>query len=270
MFDWKPTFEEVDQQGIEFYVNHFQIDKVESIKHQHNKTQLLYAEGGIVHIFTQEQHWYLPARCFMIIPADIPHYILSLNQNIQLFNYYFEIDESENEFFKKKNIYFANDLLREMILYTRNWNGPLEKNTTPYFFLRAIKSVLPDLIDKEIPFPIQHPFPKDEKLIEIARFLNRNIEKNFTLEEVAKEFGMSSRTLSRKFKTNIGMNYVRFLRSLRITKSLELIAENKYNMYEIAMLVGYNSLSTFSNIFFKVLNMRPTEYQQMIQHRKDF
>lgn len=94
------------------------------------------------------------------------------------------------------------------------------------------------------------------------------MEKNYTLEEIAKEFGISSRTLSRKFKNDLGMNYIRFLRSLRMTKSLELIAENKYNMYEITMLVGYNSLSTFNNIFFKVLNMRPTEYQQMIQHRK--
>lgn len=63
----------------------------------------------------------------------------------------------------------------------------------------------------------------------------------------------------------MGMNYVRFLRSLRITKSLELIAEDKYNMHEIAMLVGYGSLSTFSNIFFKILQMRPTEYHAYIR-----
>jgi F0F1-type ATP synthase membrane subunit b/b' len=79
----------------------------------------------------------------------------------------------------------------------------------------------------------------------------KNIEKNYTIDEVAQQFGLSTRTLSRKFKDNMGMNYVRFLRALRITKSLELIAENKYNMYEIAMLVGYNSLSSFSNIFQK-------------------
>ena len=66
----------------------------------------------------------------------------------------------------------------------------------------------------------------------------------------------------------MGMNYVRFLRSLRITKSLELIAENKYNMYEIAMLVGYNSLSSFSNIFLKVSGIRPTEFTQMLQKKK--
>ena len=265
---WTAADEEIDNKSSDFYINHFQINKIQTTEHQHHKTQLLYAEGGIVHIFTNKKHWYLPARCFMIIPANIPHSILSLNPNTQLFNFYFDVKENDSDFFRQKNIYFANDMLREMIMYTKGWNGSLQYNTTPYHFLKAIKSILPDLTNKEIPFPIQHPFPKDEKLIEIARFLNQNLEKNYTLEEIAKEFGLSSRTLSRKFKNDLGMNYIRFLRSLRMTKSLELIAENKYNMYEIAMLVGYNSLSTFSNIFYKVLNMRPTEYHQMIQHRK--
>ena len=120
----------------------------------------------------------------------------------------------------------------------------------------------------KLPITIQHPFPKDQKLIEIAQFLMTNIEKNYTIDEIAKLFGLSTRTLSRKFKDNMGMNYVRFLRSLRITKSLELIAENKYNMYEIAMLVGYNSLSSFSNIFLKVSGIRPTEFAQMLHKKK--
>lgn len=268
MGKWDDYFEEINLSDAEFYIKHFHLEKIESIEHSHPKAQLLYAEGGIMHIFTEEKHWYLPARCFMIIPANVKHTLMSFSTNIQLYNFYFNVDESDDDIFKFKNIYFANDLMREMMLYTRRWDGKLEENSTGYHFIKAIKSIIPDLNQKGIPFPIQHPFPKDEKLIEIALFLAKNIEKNYTLEEIAHEFGMSSRTLSRKFKTNLGMNYVRFLRSLRITKSLELIAENKYNMYEVAMLVGYNSLSTFSNIFHKVLNMRPTEYQQMIQNKQ--
>ncbi|MEF9478075.1 helix-turn-helix transcriptional regulator [Chryseobacterium sp. 1B4] len=79
---------------------------------------------------------------------------------------------------------------------------------------------------------------------------------------------MSTRTLSRKFKEILGMNYVRFLRALRITRSLELMLEGKYNMYEIAMMVGYNSLSSFSNIFKKVIGIAPTEYQHKLRGDK--
>lgn len=56
------------------------------------------------------------------------------------------------------------------------------------------------------------------------------------------------------------MSYVKFLRAIRISKALELIAENKYNIYQIALMVGYNSLSSFSNIFNQVIGMRPADF----------
>jgi AraC-like DNA-binding protein len=43
--------------------------------------------------------------------------------------------------------------------------------------------------------------------------------------------------------------------------------EEKYNMYEIAMMVGYNSLSSFSNIFKKVIGIPPTEYLHKLKGR---
>jgi len=59
-----------------FHVYHLLTGNVETKKHSHLSAQLIYAEGGIIHIFTEEKHWYLPARCFMWIPAGFPHYIL--------------------------------------------------------------------------------------------------------------------------------------------------------------------------------------------------
>jgi AraC-like DNA-binding protein len=53
---------------------------------------------------------------------------------------------------------------------------------------------------------------------------------------------------------------VRFLRAIRITKALELMAENKYTVSEIAMAVGYTSLSAFSNIFDRIVGVRPSEF----------
>lgn len=259
------SFKEIDNEEIEFYTNHVLLDRIETGLHRHKKAQLLYAEGGIVHVFINERHWYLPARCYMWIPANCEHSILSYSKNVKLFNFYFSIDDDDLPFYKETKIYFAIDLLREMFYYTKRWVGPvLKTNSAQYYFIKAIKSILPELAVNNIPFTIQHPFPKDQKLIEIASYLLKNIEKNLTIEEIAKEFGLSERTLSRKFKEHMGMNYIRFLRSLRITKALELIAENQSNMLEIALSVGYGSLSSFSNIFLKITGMRPTEYAQIL------
>lgn len=259
-------FNAVEEDDAEFYIYHVLIGNVKTDIHHHSSAQLVYAEGGIVHVFADLKHWYLPARCFMWIPAGTPHYIFTSSPKVDLYNFYFKKEDGENGFFDEINIYSVSHLLREMILYTKYWDGKITKNSgSKYFFLKALKGILPEKRDKELTFPVQHPFPKDETLLKIAQYIHSNLEKPLSIESTAKEFGMSTRTLSRKFKEILGMNYVRFLRALRITRSLELMLEEKYNMYEIAMMVGYNSLSSFSNIFKKVIGVPPTEYQQKLK-----
>ena len=259
-------FGAVEETDAEFYIYHVLTGSVKTEIHHHSSAQLVYAEGGIVHIFTDSKHWYLPARCFMWIPAGTPHYIFSTSPKVDLYNFYFKKEEGENGFYDEINIYSVSHLLREMILYTKEWNGKITKNdVSQYYFLKALKGILPEKRDKQLAFPVQHPFPSDETLLKIAQYIHANLEKPLSIESTAKEFGMSTRTLSRKFKEILGMNYVRFLRALRITRSLELMIEGKYNMYEIAMMVGYNSLSSFSNIFKKVIGIPPTEYQQKLK-----
>lgn len=263
----KEIMKHIDDESVEFYIYHMHLGNIEAQEHQHQKGQLLYAEGGIIHIYINDRHWYLPARCFMWIPANTEHSIVTKSKNGDLYNFYFEGDNSP--FYNDPNIYFASDLVREMILYTKFWKGSIDKQLhAKYHFMKALKANLPEMDSIKMPITIQHPYPKNQKLIAIARFLFNNIDKNYSLDEIAKEFGVSPRTLSRKFKEDIGMNYVRFLRSVRMTKALELIAENRYNMYEVAMMVGYSSLSAFSNIFFKLTGIRPTEYLHLISKNK--
>lgn len=259
-------FHIVNEADVDFYIHHARLEKFKIDLHSHQKGQLLYAEGGIVHVFINEKHWYLPARCYMWIPANSEHAIVSYSKNIKLYSFYFKVLPDDSEFYSETNIYFADDMLREMILYTRRWEGSvIKKKGSPYYFMQAIKSILPDLNTNKIPFSVQHPFPKDEKLIEIGSFLLANISKSYSIEEISKIFGISVRTLSRKFKDQMGLNYVRFLRSLRITKALELIATHKYNMLEVALMVGYSSVSSFSTIFLKIIGMRPTEYANLLR-----
>lgn len=256
----------IEEEDAEFFIYHDFNGNLKTEIHNHTSSQLIYAEGGIVHIFTNHQHWYLPARCFMWIPAGVEHYIITTSPKVNLYNFYFKKEEEENDFFNEINIYSVSHLLREMILYTKEWDGKITiKDGANYHFLKALKGILPSKRDKNLLFPVQHPFPKDETLLKIAQYIQKNLDKNLTIESTAKEFGLSTRTLSRKFKEVLGMNYVRFLRSLRITRSVELMLEEKYNMYEIAMMVGYNSLSSFSNIFKIVIGVAPSEYLRRIK-----
>ena len=88
---------------VDFYVNHARLDKIDTAVHQHQKAQLIYAEGGIVHVFVNERHWYLPARCYMLIPANCPHSILSYSKNISIFSFYFKVKAKESMIYDQAN-----------------------------------------------------------------------------------------------------------------------------------------------------------------------
>lgn len=249
---------DINHRDFEYYTQFTIANKLDLKTHSHEKDQLLYAEGGILHVFTDNKHWYLPGRCFMWIPAGVAHSIISHSVNINLYCFYFDTSINSDDFYKDTKIYMTNDMLREMFRYTKTWNGSVDPtDASHYYLMKAIHALLPKMNSS---FPLQYPYPKDSRLIEIALFLNKNLHKSYTLEQVSVKFGISTRTLSRLFKEDIGLNYVKFLRGLRISKSLELMAENKYNVYEIALQVGYSSLSAFSTIFYNVVGIRPAEY----------
>ena len=137
-------FKELEEEDAAFYVYHILTGNIETEMHIHSSAQLIYAEGGIMHIFTDNKHWYLPARCFMWIPPNTPHYILSFSPKIDLYNFYFKLKNDDDDFYKITNIYSVSHLLREMILFTKNWNGKIVKGEgLKYDFLKALKGVAP-------------------------------------------------------------------------------------------------------------------------------
>lgn len=177
--------QEIDKDENQVYIFNVLKDEIDYLEHQHHKGQMIYGEGGIIHIFTGGKHWYLPGRCYMWIPPHTPHSVISHSNHIELFNFYFKPEAEEADFYKEPNIFMVNDLLREMILYTKNWNGGINQNDAlKLCFMQAIKAILPEVSHAIAAFPVQHPYPIDERLLEIARFLNQNLEDHLPIEKL--------------------------------------------------------------------------------------
>jgi len=260
----------IEQDQVEIYVDNAYIEQLDKTESVHQKGRLIYAEGGIIHVFALDQHWYLPARFYMWIPPNMSYRLESRSTHIQLYDIYYEVKSQDLAYYKTVNVYLINDLLREMFLATKEWKGPIDKKKdyAKYIFLKAIKAILPEINPELNAFPIQHPYPQDNKLIAIAKYLNEHLDQAYTIAEIAQKFGLSTRSLSRLFKEKMGMNYIRFLRSIRMAKAMELMAEDRYSLLEIAIAVGYTDLSSFSNIFQRVTGIRPSIYMAKINAYK--
>jgi len=60
--------------------------------------------------------------------------------------------------------------------------------------------------------------------------------------------------------TNMTINDI--VKEVRFKKSAELLCQNKYTIYEVADMVGYNDTKYFSREFKKQFGVSPRDYKQ--------
>jgi len=94
----------------------------------------------------------------------------------------------------------------------------------------------------------------------VQAILRRNVAAAPSLEQISREVGCSPFYLSRTFSKETGQTIPQYLRQLRMEKSAELLRTGRYNVTEVAMEVGYSSLSHFSQTFHQTFGCCPGLY----------
>lgn len=116
------------------------------------------------------------------------------------------------------------------------------------------------------PAPSQEMFCTRQKQIAQQRVeavksvLAENLTSPPSLEELGRRIGCSHFYLSRIFSAHTGRTIVQHLRQLRMEKAAELLRSGKFNVTEVALEVGYNSLSHFSSAFQETFGCCPGLY----------
>ncbi len=99
-----------------------------------------------------------------------------------------------------------------------------------------------------------------ERVEQVVYLLKQNLAAPPSLEELGKKIGCSHFYLSRIFSTQTGQTITQHLRQLRMEKAAELLKSREYNVTEVALEVGYNSLSHFSSAFQETFGCCPGLY----------
>lgn len=233
--------------------------------HQHLKGQLTYVEGGIIFLYTKEKSYFLPARHYVWIPAGVEHHLQHRYQAAIVRNIYFDTKtDDENPFYNQIGIYPVNNLLLEMFLFSERWNGNILPQTKEYDFLNTLKNILPTV--SEHPLPIALPTTENQRLRPVLKYIIDNLSNDtLSLESVSNANGFSERTLSRLFQSAMDTSFFQYLKLARMIKAMEKLLETDLTISEVAYAVGYNSISSFSNTFSKMIGKRPSEFRELKQ-----
>ena len=101
------------------------------------------------------------------------------------------------------------------------------------------------------------------------------IKNNLTADDLsqgamADMAGISKDYFSRIFRSVTGMNYSKWLNMVRLDKATELLADRERTLTEIAMLSGFQSISSFNRVFRTEKGMAPGEYRALLMSPNEF
>jgi AraC family transcriptional regulator len=99
-----------------------------------------------------------------------------------------------------------------------------------------------------------------ERAGRVILLLKENLANPPTLEELGRKIGCSPFYLSRIFSSHTGQTITQHLRQLRMDRAAELLRARAHNVTEVALEVGYNSLSHFSQAFHETFGCCPGLY----------
>lgn len=99
-----------------------------------------------------------------------------------------------------------------------------------------------------------------------AYMTERYTDTSLKIEDVAKQFDMSTKYFRTLFKKRYTSTPVQYLISLRLQTAVNLLIESNLSISQIAELSGFSDVYYFSKLFKSRFTVSPKEYRQL-QHR---
>ena len=99
----------------------------------------------------------------------------------------------------------------------------------------------------------------DKNIEEILKYINDNIDKDLSIDNISSKFFISKYYLMRKFKSQTGSSIHSYIIKKRLILSKHLIHEG-YPMSEVSIKCGFNDYSSFVRAFKKVYGVSPKNY----------
>ncbi|WP_337873137.1 two-component regulator propeller domain-containing protein [Ignavibacterium sp.] len=97
----------------------------------------------------------------------------------------------------------------------------------------------------------------------LTEIVEKNIcEFNFDSEKLAQQLAISRSALNRKIKAITGKGPGEFIRDVRMKKAAQMIIENKFNITQIALEIGFASPAQFTKAFKKHFGCLPSEFRE--------
>ena len=239
-----------------------------SVPHTHNHTELFFIVSGRGQFLVDDQLYPVDVNSLVIINPNVTHTEVSLNaqplEYIVLGIEGIELATTENSngqfciLDHLESVEFSSclrNILREMEL----------KNTGYEDICQAYMEILIIRLMRTTSLSVQsgpQTVSGNRQCAFVRRYIDLHFKEPLTLEQLSGEAHMNKYYLSHAFKREYGVSPINYMISRRIEESKYLLAETDLSLSHIAQLLGFSSLSYFSQVFRRTQDISPMEYRQ--------
>ncbi len=130
--------------------------------------------------------------------------------------------------------------------------------------LMHLEQVLVDELELATPALSQLSLPADTRAKQVAQLVLAGSGDVLSQPDLAKQAGLSVRTLSRLFMQQTGLTFSQWKQKARVLRSLEYLQRGT-PVSQAALLVGYENVSAFIMVFRRFMGMTPGQFQSVVR-----
>ena len=239
-----------------------------SVPHTHNHMELFFIVGGKGQFLIDDQLYPVDVNTLVMINPNVTHTEVSLNAQ-PLEYIVLGIDGIELATSKTSNGQFSildhyesmeiSSCLRNILREMEQKNPGYEDICQAYMEILIIRLMRTTTL--AVPSEPQ-AISTNRQCAAVRRYIDLHFKEPLTLEQLAEEGHMNKFYLSHAFKKEYGLSPINYMITRRIDESKYLLAETDLSMSQIAQLLGFSSLSYFSQVFRRTQDISPKEYRQ--------
>jgi AraC-like DNA-binding protein len=95
-----------------------------------------------------------------------------------------------------------------------------------------------------------------------VEYLHADPARDWTLDGLAREVGLSRTALAQKFREALGDTPLSYLRGVRMQKAMRLLSDTAHTLEAVAAQVGYQDAFSFSKVFKRTVGLAPRDFRR--------
>lgn len=218
--------------------------------HRHPWAQFMHCSQGVMSVTTESASYVMTPEMALWIPPGVEHSV-EMVQQIKQESLYLDGELGVRLAGAGRVVSMTplvRALIREAATYPREYDEQGEQG--------RLISVLLDQLAGLADIDVLLPFPRDERLQRICRYLIDEPASEIGLDHWAQRVGASTRTLTRLFESETGMGFRAWRQRLRLQRAMMLLSGDR-SVSQVAHAVGYTSVSAFVAAFRRYFSVSP-------------